>query len=208
MSDAIRSALDELEKSGRIRTFFATVRRRFFSRARYFFPWCRQADLDDSLQEALLAVFDTPDNLRIDGQIVADAKHFERALEAYVSGAALKQLISRLRILGKDSIRLPSLHDLMEDGAQFDKLLFDLGAVVPGADVAAQWSHKRTIVERCIAKLTDLARRTFMLALSGYKDVEIQQITESGSAVSVRRRISETRSRVVECVSAASGGEV
>jgi DNA-directed RNA polymerase specialized sigma24 family protein len=205
MSDAVKGALDRLEKSGRLRPFFMAVRRDFFKRARYLFPWCLEADLDDSLQEALLSAFSRPESLIISEADTANGERFEQILSAYVRAAARNQLISRLRIIGRDSVRLESLQELMEDSASLDKHLFEQGEAIQGSDFAVHLIRKREIVERCIEKLSELARTTFMLALSGHKDVEIQKLTNSGSAVAVRRRISETRTRVVECVNAATG---
>lgn len=205
MSEAVKGAFERLENTGRLRPFFVSVRRAFFSRARYQFPWCIEADLEDSLQEALLSAFSRPESLAISESDIADAERFEQILSAYVRAAAQNQLISRLRTIGRDSVRLESLQELMKDGASLDRRLFEQGEAVLSSDFAVHLNRKREIVERCIEKLTELARTTFMLALSGHKDVEIQKITNSGSAVAVRRRISETRARVVDCVNAATG---
>lgn len=205
MNDAVKGAFERLEKSGRLRPFYLSVRRKFFSRARYLFPWCVEADLDDALQEALLSAFSRPGLLTIGEADVANAERFEQILSAYVGAAAQKQLISRLRTIGRDSVRLESLQELMEDGASLDNQLFEQGETVLGSDFVVHLNQKREIVERCIEKLTELARTTFMLALSGHKDVEIQKLTNAGSAVSVRRRISETRNRVIDCVNAQAG---
>lgn len=205
MKEALEGALERLESTGRLQPFFVDARKQFFRRARYVFPWCNEADLDDSLQEALLSTLAHPEWLKISDADIADAERFEKILSAYVRGAALKQLISRLRATGRNSLRLESLEELMQDSAGLDRRLLKEGDAAPGSDFAVHLIRKREIVERCIAKLTELARTTFMLALSGHKDVEIQALTNSGSAVAVRRRVSETRTRVIECVDALSG---
>ena len=65
----------------------------------------------------------------------------------------------------------------------------------------------KRLLDACLAKLSALARETFKLALQGYTDTEIQALTRTGSANAIRRRVSETKSTVVECVRRKSGGK-
>lgn len=191
--------------SSRFRPFVNTLRRKFACRVRYRFPWIDDADLWDAWQSGLLAVLEAPGRISMASEDAADAARFEARLGAYLLGAAYKQALTRLRAAGKDSLRMTSLDVLREDEALFDKLLFELGEVEPGPEAQMQLARRRRAVEQCIARLTELARTTFLMALTGAKDVAIQKDTNAGSAVSVRRRISEAKSRVIACVEKKTG---
>lgn len=201
----VAQAVARFARSNRFRPFVDALRRKFYCRVRYRFPWVDDADLEDAWQSAVLAVFETPRRVSMSSDELADVDRFEARLGAYMLGAAYKQALTRLRTAGKDSLRMTSLDVLREDEAQFDKLLFELGEIEPGPEAQMQLARRRRAVEQCIARLTELARTTFMLALSGAKDVKIQKETNAGSAVAVRRRISEAKSRVIECVEKKTG---
>ncbi|WP_028224094.1 RNA polymerase sigma factor [Paraburkholderia ferrariae] len=198
-------AIECFALSSRFRPFVAALRRKFACRVRYRFPWIDDDDLDDAWQSGVLAVFEAKGRVTMSADDLADAGRFEFRLGAYLLGAAYKQALTRLRAAGKNSLRMTSLDVLREDEAMFDKLLFELGEVEPGPEAQMQLARRRRAVEQCIARLTELARTTFMMALGGMKDISIQQETNAGSAVAVRRRISEAKSRVIECVEKKTG---
>lgn len=203
---AIRETFDRFTHGVRFDPFFKTHYRGFARRARYCFPACLDSDIEDAWQAALLAVYESPGNFRISAAELVDVDRFEARLAVYIKGAAMKKLISRIRVTMKNLVTLKSLDELQQDEAKLDKLLFDLDAIVPGPEITTQWARRRKLVEQCLSKLTELARETFILALGGHKDIDIQRITNAGSAVAVRRRISETKTRVMACVESQMGG--
>ncbi|OXI33320.1 RNA polymerase sigma factor [Burkholderia aenigmatica] len=199
-------ALERLQRDkGRFAAFFRQVNNRFARQARRLYPWSRDADIEDALQSALLSLFEPASAFSLDDAARMDDATFDARVAGYVTGAATKQLITRLRKLGVESVRLTSLEQWLENEHALDALLSDLGELAPSPEAAAILARTRAAVERCLSKLTETARETFMLALGGHKDVEIQQMTKAGSPVSVRRRISEAKARVIACVQDQTG---
>ncbi|SDE40006.1 hypothetical protein [Paraburkholderia lycopersici] len=204
----VAAVFERFTNSSRMRAFIDTHRRQFIVYARHHHPMLDDDDVDDAWQVGVAAVFTMPGKFRIEAGALADSTRFEAALAGYLHGTVRNQARRRVREIVTAMKRSESLDALAEDEDAIDRLMFDLEALERRTDWLADIEQRRRFVERCLDKLSALARRTFALALIGEEDVRIQAQTNSGSAVAVRRRISEAKASVVACVEKQMGGRV
>ncbi|SMG12538.1 sigma-70 family RNA polymerase sigma factor [Paraburkholderia susongensis] len=190
----------------RFHDFFMLLRKGFFRLARRRFPWARDFDIEESLHEALVAVLQQRGNFSVPANELDDHPAFEARLAAYVRAAALNKLTDRMDKLGHEVKTLVRIDQDERPGDLLDALLADAGYVADTPEDHLRHARRLEILGRCLRQLTSLARQTIELALRGHTDVEIQQRTGAGSAVAVRRRVSETKNVLMRCALGVSGG--
>ena len=201
-------SLRDFMHSERFKPFLLSARTAFYRFAGRHYHWSFREDVEDAWQAAVVDVFlDKPDNFKNPSEMAGAPEQFEAVLTRYLGKAAINKLSTRLASLGKSAQRFQSLDGMVADGVDFDKLLYEGGHTAPGAEADAEATGMKRLLDACLAKLSALARETFKLALQGYTDTEIQALTRTGSANAIRRRVSETKSTVVECVRRKSGGK-
>lgn len=205
MDRAVRESIERLRRQpARFRCFYDKLRRDFHRLARRSYSWAYDAEIDESLNDAFVALFSqNKGDFSAASQILRDPLAFETALAAYLIGAGRFKLLSRLRERAKQEDREVPLDD--EGESRLDRPDTVREAAWPDTDPfpTPEDSHEQTrrarILARCMEKLTVLARQTFALALRGYTDVEIQARVGSSSTVAVRRRVSETKTLLIDC---------
>lgn len=202
----VAAVFERFSNSSRMRAFHAAHRRQFLTYARHHHSMLKEEDVEDAWQAGVAAVFTAPGKFRIEVEALADEAHFETALAGYLHGVVRNHARRRVREIVAAMKRSESLDVLAEDEDAIDRAMFDLDELERRTDWLADIEQRRRFVERCLDKLSALARRTFSLALLGEEDVRIQAETNSGSAVAVRRRISEAKASVAACVEKQMGG--
>lgn len=203
MQQSIRNRLAELrEDPRRFRALHGQLQRRVRMNAGRYRPYVDDDMITNACHDAIMS---TMVQFRGDFEAAtSDASTFEDALLGYLFGAARFNL---LRALDRD----PRAHEVFfeSDGGVANPIDAAMASAppspwlpedsaAPDANVLARQRH--TILNDCLAQLTELARRTFELALRGLTDQEIQRELDVASAVTVRRRVHDTKLKLMECV--------
>lgn len=188
-----------------LRNFFLTLRKDVFRIARRRFPWVRDADVDESVQECFVAVLERRGNYSAPQVVLDDPERFAAHLSAYLRAAAINKIIDRLDRHDSSSGGI-IIDDADDPSDLLDKLMREAGYSSPTPEDDLLHARRMQVLGDCMRKLTVLARQTFELALRGYADIEIQAHTGAGSAVAVRRRISETKGVLTRCAESSLGG--
>lgn len=190
----------------RFRDFFFSLRKGFFGQARRRFSWARDFDIEECLHEALVAILQQRGNFTVPKEVLAEREAFEARLAAYVRAAALNKLCERMEKLGHEVKTHVRIDQDERPTDLLDVLLTEAGYVADTPEDHLRQARRMEILGNCLRALTALARQTIELALRGHTDVEIQARTGAGSAVAVRRRVSETKTALMRCAHGASGG--
>jgi DNA-directed RNA polymerase specialized sigma24 family protein len=202
------TALDDLaalrDDTARFESFYNGLRRRFHRSCRIRLPWAGEDEIDGALSDTLIEIV-----LERRGRFAFDDRNstFEDALTTYVLAAARNNLMNVLTRRGQESRlfdsveRLEALGENMEPQFAYER---DRPAT---PEQQAQERQRTSAMEDCLRKLPALARQTLSLALRGYRDEEILARLGGASAVSVRRRVFDAKSRVAECTERTLGGQ-
>ena len=190
----------------RLRDFFLTLRKDVFRIARRRFPWVRDADVEESVQECFVAVLERRGSYTAPPAVLDDPQRFAAHLSAYLRAAAINKIIDRIGRAGPGDPEPIIIEDGEDASDVLDKLMREAGHSSPTPEDNLMHSARMRVLSDCMRKLTVLARQTFELALRGYGDTEIQAHTGAGSAVAVRRRISETKGVLTRCAQSSLGG--
>ncbi|PXW25457.1 RNA polymerase sigma factor [Paraburkholderia caballeronis] len=181
------------------RDFFLALRKDVFRVARRRFPWVRDADVEECLHEAVLYVLEGRGDFDVPPEVLHDRTRLAAQLGAYIRSAATYRLIDRLTRLGHETRVTVRIDDDEHPTDLLDALLAQAGHVPPSVEGDIERRERLRILGDCLLRLTALARQTIELALLGHSDVDIQVATGAGSAVAVRRRISETKNVLARC---------
>lgn len=194
--------------SAQFRPFYEHARKTFFRTVRRSRYWAAPEDIDEALNEAMLDVFvEKPHTFKAAPQVFADPQPLQANLLKYLNRVACNKLNDRLAQTGKRISTTQSFDELLANEPDIDRLYHQNALYAPSAESDAERSSLYRALLECMDHLTELMRKTFSLALQGYTDVEIQARTQARSAGSVRRRISETRAVLQQCVQRKSGEE-
>ncbi|WP_322009418.1 hypothetical protein [Paraburkholderia sp. J12] len=188
--------------TARFEAFYHGLRRRFHRGCRVAVPWAGEDEIESTLTDTLIEIV-----LERRGRFAFDAgkSAFEEALAAYVLAAARNNLMSLLARRGTETRLFDSVERLEALGESIDGHVMRERERPATPEQQAHARQRASIMEACLQKLTALARQTLSLALRGYTDQEIVVRLGGASAVSVRRRIFDAKSRVTECAEAALG---
>ncbi|HET7268057.1 MAG TPA: hypothetical protein VFJ15_08115 [Oleiagrimonas sp.] len=73
-------------------------------------------------------------------------------------------------------------------------------SLLTGDSLTAADQQRAALLSDCINRLTDMARKTYELALTGSNDHDIQAELDVASASTVRRRVHDAHKKVIDCV--------
>ncbi|ABO55032.1 hypothetical protein LA345_12805 [Burkholderia vietnamiensis] len=198
--------LDDLtalrDDTARFEAFYTTLRRRFHRACRFSAPWASEDEIEGTLTDTLIEVV-----LERRGRFAFDPSKstLEEALAAYVLAAARNNLMNALSRRGLEIKLFDSVERLEALGEGVEARLAHERERPMTPEQEAHARERSRVMERCLQRLTALARQTLALALRGFTDQEILTRLGGASAVSVRRRIFDAKSRVADCASQTLG---
>lgn len=111
-----------------------------------------------------------------------------------------------LKRLGDEIKTTGSLEEWTKASNELDNLYMQRDEFAESPEAQTFWNRRMQMLDECMNKLAILARETFALALRGYTDMEIIAQMGGGSAVSIRRRISDAKERVSKCATDSARG--
>lgn len=192
--------LDDLaalrDDTARFEAFYTALRRRFHRACRISAPWASEDEIEGTLTDTLIEIV-----LERRGRFAFDPEKsaFEDALAAYVLAAARNNLMNALSRRGLEVKLFDSVERLEALGDGIEPRLAHERERPATPEQEAHARERASVMERCLQRLTALARQTLALALRGFTDQEILSRLGGASAVSVRRRIFDAKTRVAEC---------
>ncbi|MFL9883665.1 hypothetical protein PQR66_11550 [Paraburkholderia agricolaris] len=182
--------------NARFDAFYTALRRRFLRGCRISTPWANEDEIEGTLTDTLIEIV-----LERRGRFFYDPQKsaFEDALAVYVLAAARNNLMNALSRRGFEAKLFDSVERLEALGDAIEPQLAQERDRPATPEQHAHARQRASVMERCLQKLTALARQTLALALRGYTDQEILARLGGASAVSIRRRVFDAKSRVAEC---------